>query len=263
MREHTHTHNSKVSLQTTIVAFCSLVFYALHIMSAHAYTMLSNFKVITTGVLSYLVLDKHVNKQAALSLALLFIGICVGQYATLNVSAEDTHQAGPASSWVHGALIMILVGILSAVASVYTEWVMNHNSLYRHESLNLQNMRLYTSGTVLNGLFCISTSTAALTPFADMQLIHWIIVLVYACMGLVTVRTRRKVGFGGAVRRSIPRNSAGNSQALAALCFSSAGLGRAVVKVIRCFRSQLSNACKACKAALELSPACCAVDRSS
>ena len=163
-------------------------------MSVHTYTLLCDLKVITTGVLSYLVLDKHLNRQAAISLALLFMGISVGQYAT--VAADKAQPAAAAveavvnsASWLHGILLMVLVAILSAVAAVYTEWVMNHHSTYCNESINLQNMRLYASGTLLNALFCISRSNSAavLTSFSDMKLAHWLIVAVYAFMGLVTV----------------------------------------------------------------------------
>jgi hypothetical protein len=155
-------------------------------MSAHTYTLLSDLKVITTCVLSYLVLDKHLNRQAITSLAVLFAGICLGQYATSSPEVTVNSTVINAN-WVHGVAIMSFVAILSAVAAVYTEWMMNYSSVYGQESINLQNMRLYASGTLLNGLFCVLHSKTSLTSFNDMRLLHWVNVAGLAFMGLVTV----------------------------------------------------------------------------
>jgi drug/metabolite transporter (DMT)-like permease len=166
----------------------SLSFHALKIMSAHTYTLLSDLKVISTCVLSYLVLDKRLNQQAVVSLALLFIGICTGQYATL--TADDSAAADrPADHLLlQGVMLMAVVAVLSAVAAVYTEWAMNFSPSYRQESLHLQNMRLYASGTLLNGLYCLLSSSASLVVMDDMRLSHWANVVCLAFMGLATVR---------------------------------------------------------------------------
>jgi len=175
---------------------CSLSFFVLQIMSAHTYTLLSDLKVITTGVLGYLILDKHLNRQAIVSLCLLFTGISIGHFATLTSEGEGPPSAKVAEAaastsaqhiWLLGLLTMVLIAVLSAIAAVYTEWVMNFSSDYRHESLNLQNMRLYVSGTLLNGLYCLFHSKAALTSFSDMRPAHWVLVVMYAIMGLLTV----------------------------------------------------------------------------
>jgi hypothetical protein len=157
-------------------------------MAAHTFTLLSDLKVITTCVLSYLVLDKHLNRQAIMSLGVLFLGICIGQYATS--SPEVTiDNAVINANWVHGVMIMSFVAVLSAVAAVYTEWLMTYSNTYAHESLNVQNMRMYASGTVVNGLFCVLHSKTSLTTFNDMRFLHWLNVVGLACMGLVTVST--------------------------------------------------------------------------
>jgi drug/metabolite transporter (DMT)-like permease len=182
----------KLMQQLTLVVcaaccvLCSLSFYALRIMSAHTYTLLSDLKVITTCVLSYLLLDKALNRQAVSSLFLLFTGICIGQYATS--TADETASALPVdASWWHGVALMAFVAVLSAVAAVYTEWVMNYSATYGQESLNLQNMRLYASGTLLNGLFCMLHTKTSLSTFDDMRASHWVCVVGLAFMGLVTV----------------------------------------------------------------------------
>lgn len=172
----------------------SLSFFVLQIMSAHTYTLLSDLKVITTGVLGYLVLDKRLNRQAIVSLCLLFMGISIGHFATLEGEGPPSAKVATAAAsnsaqhiWLLGLLTMVLIAVLSAIAAVYTEWVMNFSSDYRHESLNLQNMRLYVSGTLLNGLYCLFHSKAALTSFSDMRPAHWVLVVMYAIMGLLTV----------------------------------------------------------------------------
>lgn len=184
-----HQHLQLTALSCFLLPVCSLSFYALKIMSAHTYTLLSDLKVITTCALSYLLLDKHLNRQAVTSLVLLFTGICIGQYAT-STAEEASSAAAANANWIQGVLIMVLVAVLSAVAAVYTEWVMNYSSTYGQESLNLQNMRLYASGTMLNGLFCILHSQTSLSTFDDLRLSHWVNVAGLAFMGLVTVRHR-------------------------------------------------------------------------
>lgn len=189
-------------------------------MSAHTYTLLGDLKVITTCVLSYLVLDKHLNRQAVLSLLLLFAGICIGQYATMgggppapaattaaaasNATSSAAAAAVPAAAaaavpgsisggtmycpqWLPGLLVMLVVSKLSAVASVWTEWTMNHSN-YRHESINLQNARLYVAGTLLNGLYFLQSGGSVEGFGSNMRPVHWVIVLSCALMGLVTVR---------------------------------------------------------------------------
>lgn len=66
--------------------------------------------------------------------------------------------------------------------------VFNHAQHYKHESINLQNMRLYASGTVLNAIYCRMTAgPGVLSGMGDMRPGHYVIVLGLACMGLVTV----------------------------------------------------------------------------
>ncbi|WIA14349.1 hypothetical protein OEZ85_002878 [Tetradesmus obliquus] len=206
----------------------NLSFYALRIMSAHTYTLLGDLKVITTCVLSYLVLDKHLNRQAVLSLLLLFAGICIGQYATMGgsplppVPAAAVTAASNASAaavetaavgrgitdfsgggaggtslycpqWLPGLLVMLVVSKLSAIASVWTEWTMNHSS-YKHESINLQNARLYVAGTLLNGLYFLQSGGSLEGFGSNMRPVHWVIVLSCALMGHVTALLIKRYG---------------------------------------------------------------------
>jgi hypothetical protein len=97
-------------------------------------------------------------------------------------------MAAASSVQAAGLLLMLLISLLSATASVFTEWVMNH-SQYRHESLNQQNIKLYSIGMVLNAAYYLHYSGGQLWGFfADVSAPHWAVVLVLALMGLVTVR---------------------------------------------------------------------------
>lgn len=166
---------------------CSLSFYALTLMSAHLYTLLCDLKIISTGILNYLILDKRLNRHAVLSLVALFLGICVGQYSTMRATAGSLKTLTAASHFkVGGFLLMALISLISGIASVYTEWVMNH-SQYRHESLNLQNMRLYSIGMALNAAYYWQNGGRLEGFLSDMSGPYWAVVLILALMGLITV----------------------------------------------------------------------------
>lgn len=159
-------------------------------MSAHMYTLLCDLKIISTGLLNYLVMDKGLSREAVMSLLVLFLGICIGQYATMRASAGNLSTiASTAQLKAVGFLLMALISLISASASVYTEWVMNR-SAFKHESLNLQNMRLYSLGVLLNGAYYLQQSGAGQLQgfFADISAPHWAVVLILALMGLITVR---------------------------------------------------------------------------
>lgn len=186
-------------------------------MSAHTYTLMCDLKVITTGVLSYMVLDRHLNRQAVVSLGVLFAGICIGQYATTATESSPKAAAAAAAAasgaselqqLLPGLLVMATIAMLSAVASVYTEWVMNFSS-FRHESINLHNARMYVAGTLLNGLYYWQSGGSFGDFFAGMRSSHWAIVLMLAMMGLVTVS---KGGNGGKGRGGEGGTRAGRSR---------------------------------------------------
>jgi drug/metabolite transporter (DMT)-like permease len=112
-------------------------------MSAHTYTLLCDLKVLTTGLANYLVLQKSLSRQSVMSLCVLFAGIAIGELSTLESGSGGAQQQQPFSraavaQLLPGVAVMVLVALLSATASVYTEWVMNHAPRYRHETIHLQ-----------------------------------------------------------------------------------------------------------------------------
>lgn len=161
-------------------------------MSGHIYTLLCDLKVPVTGALTFWALRPHhqANRQSLSSLLGLFLGVCLGSYATMRATAGSLSDIAAASSAkAAGLLLMLLISLLSATASVFTEWVMNH-SQYCHESLNLQNIKLYSIGIVLNAAYYLQSDGQLSGFFGDVCAPHWAVVLVLALMGLVTVRAQ-------------------------------------------------------------------------
>lgn len=165
---------------------CSLSFYALTMMSAHLYSLLCDLKIVSTGLLNYFVLDKQLNQHAITSLLGLFLGICISQYSTMRAAVGSLSALLSSRFTAAGFLLMVLISIISATASVYTEWVMNY-SQYRHESLNRQNMKLYSIGMMLNAAYYWQSGGQLKGFFSDVRGPHWAVVLVLALMGLITV----------------------------------------------------------------------------
>lgn len=105
---------------------CSLSIHALQLMSAHVYTLLGDLRVITTGILNYLVLDKQLSSSSVVSLCLLIAGIPVGQITAMDTTIDPT-PGTDSYSWLTCLGLMLAIAMLSAVASVYTEWVMTRS----------------------------------------------------------------------------------------------------------------------------------------
>jgi hypothetical protein len=81
---------------------------------------------------------------------------------------------------------MLMISVVSAVSSVYTEWLMNH-SRFRQESLNVQNIQLYAVGLLLNAAYYWHSGGQLTGLLSDMSVLHWLVVLLLSLMGLVTV----------------------------------------------------------------------------
>jgi hypothetical protein len=98
-----------------------------------------------------------------------------------------------------GVLVMLAVAACSALATVYTEWVMNH-SCYSSESIHQQNTKLYAAGIVLNGGYLLvhgaATSQRGQALWSHMYPLHWGIVAALAAMGLLVSAIIKYLGSG-------------------------------------------------------------------
>ncbi|KAG9072068.1 hypothetical protein KI688_006290 [Linnemannia hyalina] len=172
----------------------NLSFILLELMPAPTYVVLSNLKILTTGLFSYLFLHRLLTKIQWISLGVLFFSTAVSQV--------DLEKGLSLSISIQAFLLMVLFCSLSAAASVFSEYVMKER--FAKESIHLQNMKLYMFGILFNGITYMLTPPAmpygappvapgpgAPPPppagfFSDMTFLHFTIVLAYASLGLVT-----------------------------------------------------------------------------
>jgi len=86
-----------------------------------------------------------------------------------------------------GIPMIIIYCTLSGLAGVYNEWILKK---YYSESLHLQNIYLYSYGTILNlipavsSAMIISRTGQVFNPFRGFTFYTWIIVLTQALNGL-------------------------------------------------------------------------------
>ncbi|KAI7820273.1 nucleotide-sugar transporter-domain-containing protein [Gamsiella multidivaricata] len=159
----------------------NLTFVLLALMPAPTYVVLSNLKILTTGLFSYLFLHRLLSPAQWVSLAILFLSTAVSQI--------DLERGLTLSISLQAFLLMVLFCSLSAAASVFSEYVMKER--FAKESIHLQNMKLYMFGILFNGITYVLTPST--TPaaegggfFSDMAPIHVLIIMAYASLGLVT-----------------------------------------------------------------------------
>ncbi|KAG0290299.1 hypothetical protein BGZ96_006268 [Linnemannia gamsii] len=163
----------------------NLSFILLELMPAPTYVVLSNLKILTTGLFSYLFLHRLLTKPQWISLGILFFSTAVSQV--------DLEKGLSLSISIQAFLLMVLFCSLSAAASVFSEYVMKER--FANESIHLQNMKLYMFGILFNGITYMLTPPPLPAPgtppppvgfFSDMAFLHFTIVLAYASLGLVT-----------------------------------------------------------------------------
>ncbi|CAL8470883.1 g10425 [Coccomyxa elongata] len=117
-------------------------FVTLKFVDPATYQIMGNLKIVTTGLLLWACLKRQLSLLQWLALALLMIGATVSQVKS--GCDESSLLAAPIAGYLFG----VLSAFLSAIAAVYTEWVMKRNS----DSLYWQNMQLYSFGVAFNAL---------------------------------------------------------------------------------------------------------------
>jgi len=117
-------------------------FLTLKYVDPSTYQILGNLKIVTTGVLFWVWLRRHLSPLQWMALLLLMIGAATSQVKS-DCKGDSLLQA-PLTGYMFG----VLSAFLSALAAVYTEWVMKRND----DSLYWQNMQLYSFGVVFNGM---------------------------------------------------------------------------------------------------------------
>ncbi|WZN66443.1 CMP-sialic acid transporter [Chloropicon roscoffensis] len=113
-------------------------FYTMAYVDAATYQILGNLKIITTGFLFWIALKRHLSRNQWLALSLLTLGAAVSQVS----GCGNSMLSAP----VLGYLFACLSAVLSALAGVYTEFLLKKNN----DTLYWQNVQLYGFGTLFN-----------------------------------------------------------------------------------------------------------------
>lgn len=106
------------------------------------YQIMGNLKIVTTGILFRLFLKRKLSILQWLAIILLAVGTTTSQVKGCGELSCDTLFSAPIQGYVLG----VLSACLSALAGVYTEYLMKKNN----DSLYWQNVQLYTFGALFN-----------------------------------------------------------------------------------------------------------------
>ncbi|TQE08443.1 hypothetical protein C1H46_005918 [Malus baccata] len=119
------------------VQFATLVY-----VDTSTYQILGNLKIVTTGILFRLFLRKKLSNIQWIAIVLLAVGTTTSQVKGCGEASCDSLFSAP----IQGYMLGILSACMSALAGVYTEFLMKKNN----DSLYWQNVQLYTFGVIFN-----------------------------------------------------------------------------------------------------------------
>ncbi|XVE77246.1 hypothetical protein DITRI_Ditri13aG0046700 [Diplodiscus trichospermus] len=117
-------------------------FATLMYVDTSTYQIMGNLKIVTTGILFRLFLKKKLFNLQWMAIVLLAVGTTTSQVKGCGEASCDSLFSAP----IQGYMLGILSACLSALAGVYTEFLMKKNN----DSLYWQNVQLYTFGAIFN-----------------------------------------------------------------------------------------------------------------
>lgn len=117
-------------------------FATLTYVDTSTYQILGNLKIVTTGILFRLFLKRKLSNLQWMAIVLLAVGTTTSQVKGCGGASCDSVFSSP----IQGYMLGILSACLSALAGVYTEFLMKKNN----DSLYWQNVQLYTFGSIFN-----------------------------------------------------------------------------------------------------------------
>ncbi|KAE8056050.1 hypothetical protein FH972_012849 [Carpinus fangiana] len=117
-------------------------FATLTYVDTSTYQIMGNLKIVTTGILFRLFLRRKLSNLQWMAIILLAIGTTTSQIKGCGEASCDSLFSAP----IQGYMLGILSACLSALAGVYTEFLMKKNN----DSLYWQNVQLYTFGAIFN-----------------------------------------------------------------------------------------------------------------
>jgi hypothetical protein len=153
--------------------------------------------MIMTALVRASFLGQPIPQHQQLAYVAMLLAVNLGTPGGATPAADSPHVQYNVPA---GVLVMLGVAACSALATVYTEWVMNH-SCYSSESIHQQNAKLYAAGIVLNGGYFLVHGAAqgrGQGLWTHMYPLHWGIVVVLATMGLLVSAIIKYLGSGEA-----------------------------------------------------------------
>ncbi|CAI9101170.1 OLC1v1038433C3 [Oldenlandia corymbosa var. corymbosa] len=117
-------------------------FATLTYVDTSTYQIMGNLKIVTTGILFRLFLKKKLSTLQWMAIVLLAVGTTTSQVKGCGQSSCESLFSSP----IYGYVLGIVSACLSALAGVYTEFLMKKNN----DSLYWQNVQLYTFGAIFN-----------------------------------------------------------------------------------------------------------------
>ncbi|KAH7862208.1 hypothetical protein Vadar_001455 [Vaccinium darrowii] len=117
-------------------------FATLTYVDTSTYQILGNLKIVTTAILFRLFLKRKLSNLQWMAIVLLAVGTTTSQVKGCGGTSCDSVFSSP----IQGYMLGILSACLSALAGVYTEFLMKKNN----DSLYWQNVQLYTFGSIFN-----------------------------------------------------------------------------------------------------------------
>ncbi|KAG6781148.1 hypothetical protein POTOM_014037 [Populus tomentosa] len=117
-------------------------FATLTYVDTSTYQIMGNLKIVTTAILFRLFLRRRLSNLQWMAIVLLAVGTTTSQVKGCGEASCDSLFAAP----IQGYMLGVLSACLSALAGVYTEFLMKKNN----DSLYWQNVQLYTFGSIFN-----------------------------------------------------------------------------------------------------------------
>ncbi|XP_010553552.1 PREDICTED: CMP-sialic acid transporter 1 [Tarenaya hassleriana] len=117
-------------------------FATLTYVDTSTYQIMGNLKIVTTGILFRLFLKRKLSTLQWMAIVLLAVGTTTSQVKGCGEASCDSLFTAP----IQGYLLGFLSAGLSALAGIYTEFLMKRNN----DSLYWQNVQLYTFGSIFN-----------------------------------------------------------------------------------------------------------------
>lgn len=156
------------------VQFATLTF-----VDTSTYQIMGNLKIVTTGILFRVFLKRRLSNLQWMAIVLLTVGTTTSQIK----GCGEGNCGSLFSSRYEGYFLGIISAFLSALAGVYTEFLMKKTN----ESLYWQNAQLYAFGVLFNFLRLVLEGgwQKVWRLCNGYDIVTWLVVLNLGCTGLL------------------------------------------------------------------------------